>query len=96
MARKKTRKQKKAVAVRRMHKKLDMTANVKADAGKLTYNLEGIALETRSRKARLEKKKEEENLFDYDPGLLMADIRKTVILSMVVFGMQIGLWWYLQ
>ena len=97
MARKKTKKQKQKTTTRRLKKKSLARAGGVSGSSEMTYSLGEIEVGKKSGKVNVpRKKKVVDNLFDYDPGLLVGDIRRTVLLSAIVFGIQVGLWWYLR
>lgn len=91
MARKKTKKQKKQTAERKQKKTLRQT-----QSEGVTYSIDEDLLKTKANKGLGQKKVATVELFDYDPKLLLGDIGKTVMLSLVFFGIEIGLYYFLR
>jgi len=86
MARKKTRKQK------------IETAQKKTSQG-VVYSLgETKISKSRKKKSKIEKPVQPglNSLFDYDPKLLGKDIKKTVLLSMFLFGLELVAYFWLR
>jgi len=63
--------------------------------GQVTYKLDDKVLERAAKKTALAEVKMV-SLLGYDEKLLKKDLFKTLVLTFVVFGLEIGLWMYLK
>ena len=55
-----------------------------------------VKTEAQTSKARESLKKSNKQLLDFDAGLIAFDLRKTIILSILLFAVEIGLYWILR
>ena len=83
MARKKTKKEKKKTQVKR-----ETTGEIYSTSPKLVLNDD--LLSTSSKKTS-KRKSHQAISFGYDPKLILSDLRKTLMLSALVFAIEIGL-----
>lgn len=98
MARKKTKRQKQKT--RRHRETISTSPRTKPLTQGLVYSLNEEFIEG-AQQAVAEKNlkqsiSEDANLFEYDPKLLSSDIKKTMMISLLVFTMQIGLYLILK
>ncbi len=95
MARKKTKKEKIKTARRRA----ENTAETK-NVGKALYSIDDSMLKDEKSVGKKGVKKSAgvkmSSLFNFDPKLLVSDIRKTMFLSLLMFCLEIGLYFYLR